>query len=88
MEKGKLELKCKVDGSPMPEVKWFRDNKEVQPTLKVKITKSKDVHTLTITGVTEKSTGGVYKVIATNKAGKAEHSANVEITGAYCRMIS
>ena len=81
MEKSKLELKCKVDGKPMPDVRWFRDNKEIQSTFKVKVTKAKDVHTVTVTGCTQKSAGGVYKVVATNKAGKAEHSATVEVTG-------
>lgn len=28
----KLELKCKVDGSPLPKVKWMLDNEELLPS--------------------------------------------------------
>jgi hypothetical protein len=27
----KLHLKCKVDGSPLPHVKWYRDMDELVP---------------------------------------------------------
>lgn len=28
----KLELKCKVDGSPLPKVRWMLDNEELLPS--------------------------------------------------------
>ena len=81
-EKDKLELKAKVTGSPVPEVKWFKDDKEIVATLKNKISKTKDgVHTLTVSSVAHKTGSGVYKAVATNKAGKAEHKATIEVTG-------
>lgn len=27
----KLELNCKIDGSPFPEVEWFKDSKKINP---------------------------------------------------------
>ena len=77
-----LTLTAKVTGKPEPEVKWFRDDKELAPSFKVKMVKAKEVVTLTISGVTEKMSG-VYKVVATNKVGTAEHSAPVTVRGMY-----
>ena len=79
-EKKNLTLTCKVIGKPVPEVKWFRDTTELQPTFKQKMTKEKETCTLQISGVTQKMTG-VYKCVATNKAGTAECANTVTVTG-------
>lgn len=70
----------KVIGQPEPEVKWYRDDKPLSSTPKVNIVKKEDVHTVTIKTVTLKQ-GGLYKCVATNIAGKAEHSATITIKG-------
>ena len=69
-----------MTGKPEPEVKWFRDEKELAPSFKVKMIKTKEAVTLTISGVTEKMSG-VYKVVAINKVGQADHSAPVTVRG-------
>ena len=80
-EKSNVVLHVKVTGKPEPEIKWYHQNRLMAATLKVKITKEKEgVHLLTLTNVTEKQTG-LYKCLATNRAGKAEHSATINITG-------
>lgn len=68
-EKTNLTLTCRVIGNPTPEVKWFRDETQMQPTFKVKMTRDGEVCTLQVTGVTQKMTG-VYKCVATNIAGE------------------
>ena len=84
-EKSTVTLRAKVTGKPEPDTKWYFQNRIMAGTLKVKITKEKDgIHILTITGVTEKQ-AGVYKCVATNKAGKAEHSATINVTGRVSR---
>jgi hypothetical protein len=80
-EKEKVELKVKVTGSPVPDVKWYKDDKEIMATFKVKMSQKDDVYTLSMGGATVKSTPGLYKAVAINKAGKAEHAANITVGG-------
>ena len=80
-EKETLDLSVTVTGVPEPDVKWYRNDVEFQPTLKVKISSEEDgLHRLTVTSVTPTMTGD-YKVIASNSAGQAEHLATVTVTG-------
>lgn len=80
MEKNNLELKVKVKGRPVPSVTWLKDEREVAPSIKIKISKSEDVHTLSIQQVTQTHTGQ-YKCVAVNSLGRIEHIANVTVTG-------
>ncbi len=58
-----------------------RDSTKLAPSFKIKITQDKDgVHTLQMTGMTLKLSG-VYKVVATNKVGTAEHAATISVVG-------
>lgn len=82
LEKQNLTLICKVTGKPEPTVKWFQDDTEIKPTFKNKITKDKETCTLLITGFTAKM-AGVYKCVATNKAGTATHEAPVTVQGSF-----
>ena len=59
---------------------FCRDGKEMVATIKIKIVSKEDTHTLTVSNVTKKSTG-VYRVLAKNKYGQAEHTANITVTG-------
>ena len=68
-----------MTGKPEPTVKWFCDGKEIKATFKCKMTKTKEVCTLAITGVTIKQTG-VYKCVANNKAGEAIHEAKITVS--------
>ena len=79
-EKSKLELVAKVKGQPMPDVRWYRDGRDIVSTLKVKVIREEDVHRVVVTNITLKQ-GGVYKIVAKNPAGEAEHSALIKVTG-------
>ena len=77
--KKNLTLTAKVTGKPEPEVKWYRDDKEIKATFKIVMKKTEEVCTLTISGVTLQMSG-VYKCVATNKAGEATHSAKITVS--------
>merc|ERR1711988_1868539 len=76
--KKNMTLTAKVTGKPEPEVKWFRDDKPIAPSFKTKMNKSGETVSLQQSSVTTKQSG-VYKVVASSKAGTAEHSANIKI---------
>ena len=78
-EKKNLTLTANVTGKPEPEVKWYRDGAEIKGTFKIKMTKTKEVCTLAVSGVLKNMTG-VYKCVANNKAGEALHEAKVTVT--------
>ncbi len=78
--KKNLTLVVKVIGKPEPEVMWFVNRTEIKPTFKIKMTREKEVATLTITGVTKAMTGE-YSIVATNSVGSVTHTANVIVCG-------
>ena len=57
-----------------------RDGKDIVSTLRVKITTKDDTSVLKISGITQKQSG-LYKCVAVNSAGKAEHTAAISVTG-------
>ena len=63
-----------------------RDDTELQKTFKVKMSKQKDLVTLTITGVTQKMSG-VYQCVAKNSAGRATHEAKINVTGEGLKIL-
>ena len=80
-EKSLLELSVTVTGEPEPQVQWFCDDKELYETLKVNLKSEQGGrHSLLISG-TKCNMSGRYRVVASNTAGQAEHTATVKITG-------
>lgn len=61
-------------------MKWFYEGTEIKATFKNKMTKNKEDCSLQITGVTTKMSG-VYKCVATNRAGQAVCEAPVTVHG-------
>jgi len=81
MEKQTLQLVAQVKGEPEPEVTWYRDDKPLAATLKVSISKTKDLrHTVSIQQATA-AAAGIYKCVAVNPHGKADHAAVITVTG-------
>ena len=67
--------------SPITNVTFgFRDEKELQPTFKIKMLRDGDVCTLQMSGVTLKMSGE-YRCVAVNSAGEAVCAANVAVVG-------
>ncbi|XP_034177401.2 obscurin isoform X2 [Osmia lignaria lignaria] len=74
-----LKLILEVSGTPDPEVKWFKDGKEVSADARIKITrdsKRRESYDLTVTLV-KGSDGGVYEVRAENELGYVTSKSKV-----------
>ena len=65
-----LELLAKVDGSPIPIVKWYKDGEEIQPDGHIKIETLPDgTMKLSIDNIVPTDCGA-YKVVASNSGGE------------------
>ncbi|XP_029048165.2 obscurin-like isoform X4 [Osmia bicornis bicornis] len=74
-----LKLIFEVSGTPDPEIKWFKDGKEVSADARIKITrdsKRRESYDLTVTLV-KGSDGGVYEVRAENELGYVTSKSKV-----------
>lgn len=78
-EKGTLRLVAKVSGNPVPEIAWFRNNEQLEPSQNVKQTYDGENIVLDIVGADSERDAGDYKCVATNIAGKASHGARVTV---------
>lgn len=74
-----ITLDAEFEGTPQPELTWFRNGKELAPTEDVQIVKQDLKTTLKITKKA-KQKGGKYEVRAKNPAGEARTSGSVQIT--------
>lgn len=71
-----LTLEADFDGEPTPEVRWYRNGKELQP----KDTKIETKNKTTKLHI-PKPQGGKYEVRAENPAGEARTTGTVSVTG-------
>lgn len=84
-EGGMLKLQVTCIGSPLPEIKWFKDGKEVRSGAHIKISKdTKRVENFSLTvNLVKVEDGGEYEVRATNEMGTAVTKSIVNILGEY-----
>uniref|UniRef100_A0A1B6FN80 Obscurin n=1 Tax=Cuerna arida TaxID=1464854 RepID=A0A1B6FN80_9HEMI len=74
-----LDLKAKVDGSPMPSVKWLKDGEPLVPSERVKITVAPDGSVrLTIDNM-QPADCGAYKLLAVNDNGESSSICAVAV---------
>ncbi|XP_060852350.1 obscurin isoform X3 [Rhopalosiphum padi] len=80
-EGGMLKLQVTCYGSPAPEIKWFKDGKEVRSDAHIKISKDKKrVENFSLTvNLVKVEDGGEYEVRATNEMGTAVTKSIVNI---------
>lgn len=74
-------LECVVTGTPVPEVKWYRGEKEIKPDEKTEMTfnlKTGEAKLKILEPTPEDET--IYRVRAINKYGRAECRANLVIS--------
>ena len=79
-EKSTLTLSCNVIGYPEPEITWLFQDKPITASFKNKMSRAGDTCQLVTSQVTKKMTG-VYKVVAKNRVGVADHSAEIHVEG-------
>ena len=81
-----LSLKVEISGTPEPEVKWFKDGREVSADARIKITrdtKRRESYDLTLTLI-KGSDGGVYEVRAQNELGMVNCKSKVIVLSKFC----
>lgn len=82
-EGGMLKLQVTCIGSPVPDIKWYKDGKEVHSDAHIKISKDKKrVENFSLTvNLVKVEDGGEYEVRATNEMGTAVTKSIVNILG-------
>ncbi|XP_015259708.1 PREDICTED: palladin isoform X2 [Cyprinodon variegatus] len=76
-----IRLECRVQGNPLPLVRWFCEGRELQNSPDIQIWREGDLHTLVIAEAFEDDTGR-YTCVASNSLGADNTSAEVYIEGA------
>jgi len=80
-----LKLQVTCYGSPIPDIKWYKDGKEVRSDAHIKISKDKKrVENFSLTvNLVKVEDGGEYEVRATNEMGTAVTKSIVTVLGKY-----
>ncbi|KAI7799480.1 hemicentin-1 isoform X1 [Triplophysa rosa] len=73
-----IQLVCRAEGTPTPEIQWLKDGKTLSRTAQSNIKISPDGSTLTVTAV-HKSDNGKYTCVATNQAGEEDRIFNLNV---------
>jgi hypothetical protein len=77
---------CKVDGYPFPQLTWYRNGVEIQPTSSTVFKVFESTATLEISNVTADDVGN-YTCQASNPAGVATSTANLVVIG-MCHCVA
>lgn len=75
-----LELKAKVDGSPIPNVAWFKDGEKITPDDHVKIATLPDGTTKLTIDMVKPTDCGAYKLVVSNPSGDNSSLCAVAVT--------
>lgn len=75
-----LELKAKVDGSPIPGIAWYKDGEKITPDDHVKINTLPDGTTKLTIDVVKPTDCGAYKLIVSNSSGEDSSLCAVAVT--------
>ena len=77
-------IPCKVQGTPMPTVSWYRNGITLEPTPRYKVTTDQQAgeSTIEITQIREDDTG-TYQVVAENSTGRIMSTCIVTIKSKY-----
>nr|XP_055041763.1 hemicentin-1 isoform X2 [Misgurnus anguillicaudatus] len=73
-----IQLMCRAEGTPTPEIQWLKDGKTLSRTAQSNIKISPDGSTLTVTAL-HTSDSGKYTCVATNQAGEEDRIFNLNV---------
>lgn len=73
------KFKCRISGTPTPEIKWLKDDKPIKPSKYFRMSSTGDSFALHISESFPEDEG-TYKCVATNKAGSLSLSAPLKVT--------
>jgi len=73
-----VAFRCKIVGKPVPQVQWQKADKVIKPSKYFQMVKEGDFYTLKISEAFPEDEG-VYKCVATNKAGTITTQANLKV---------
>lgn len=82
VEGGEVTLNVAVKGKPRPDVEWFKDDKPLRKTSRVDIKSRGDRFSAVLMNVTPDDSG-LYKCVASSKAGSVTRTFEVNIEGMY-----
>ncbi|KAK9307269.1 hypothetical protein QLX08_002302 [Tetragonisca angustula] len=74
-----LELKVKVDGSPIPEIVWYKDGEKIVPNEHIKIETLPDGNTKLTIDCVKPTDCGAYKLVVSNPSGEQSSLCAVAI---------
>ena len=80
VEGGEVTLNVTVKGKPRPDVEWFKDDKPLRKTSRVEIKSRGDRFSVVVMNVTPDDSG-LYKCVASSKAGSVTRTFQVNIEG-------
>lgn len=75
-----LELKAKVDGSPIPNIAWYKDGEKITPDDHIKINTLPDGTTKLTIDVVKPTDCGAYKLVVSNPSGEDSALCAVAVT--------
>jgi len=87
VEGGEVTLNVTVKGQPRPDVEWFKDEKPLRKTSRVDIKSRGDRFSAVLMNVTPDDSG-LYKCVASSKAGSVTRTYEVNIEGIFVRCFT
>ena len=87
VEGGEVTLNVTVKGKPRPDVEWFKDDKPLRKTSRVDIKSRGDKFSAVLMNVTPDDSG-LYKCVASSKAGSVTRTFEVTIEGMFVRCFT
>ena len=87
VEGGEVTLNVTVKGTPCPDVEWFKDDKPLRKTSRLDIKSRGDRFSVVMMNVTPDDSG-LYKCVASSKAGSVTKTFEVNIEGMLIMLQS